>query len=325
MFTKYRFYTRLLQFAVLTALTVVVLGAYTRLSDAGLGCPDWPGCYGHLIVPQDGAGFERPLEAGKAWKEMIHRYVAGTLGLLVLLITYLVYRGKTNLPQGRLLPTLLLGTVIFQALLGMWTVTMALSPMIVTAHLIGGFTTLILIWLLLLNQSNHRISNQAITTLKGLATFSLLIVIGQILLGGWTSTNYAAWACGSSFPTCAGQWWPDMDFSSAFTLNHETGKNYEFGVLENTARTAIQMTHRIGATITLIVVSFFALRLLRIPNSRIKSWAVIILILLFSQLTLGILNVMLSLPIEIAVAHNLIAALLLLSIIAMTHASYKTL
>ena len=325
MLTNSSFYSRVLVLSVFLALVVIVLGAYTRLSDAGLGCPDWPGCYGQMLVPDNvsNTDYERPLEVSKAWKEMIHRYVAGTLGLLVLLITFLVYRKKTNTPQGRLLPTLLLGTVTFQALLGMWTVTMSLSPIIVTAHLIGGFTTLVLIWILLLNQSKQAINNKLVSNFKAQSLFTLVIVISQILLGGWTSTNYAAWACGSSFPSCAGQWWPNMDFSSAFTLSHETGKNYEFGVLENTARTAIQMTHRIGAAITLVIVSFFALRVLKTATGWTKKWAITLLVLLFSQITLGILNIMLSLPISIAVAHNLVASLLLLSVVALVHTSFK--
>ena len=143
---------RLLSLTLLLALVVIVLGAFTRLSDAGLGCPDWPGCYGHLTVPAeqhiDTSRFERPLEPDKAWAEMVHRYMAGTLGLFILAIFVLALVFRQRLSSGVLLPALLLMTVLFQALLGMWTVTRLLSPVIVTAHLLGGFSTLALVWLL---------------------------------------------------------------------------------------------------------------------------------------------------------------------------------
>lgn len=325
---KSGFFSSLLVFAVLLALIVIVLGAYTRLSNAGLGCPDWPGCYGNMTVPEqiDHKEFQRPLESGKAWKEMIHRYVAGTLGLVILLIFFLVLKGRTTIRQSPVLPLALLVVVIFQALLGMWTVTMLLSPMIVSAHLLGGLTTLTLLWWLLLNQLTQNLRNSLDTQmeinasgLKFWAGLGLLLVFVQIFLGGWTSSNYAALACGTDFPTCAGEWWPNMDFSSGFTLLHESGKNYEFGVLDSPARTAIQKIHRIGALLVLVYMLVLAFALLKRPAAKIRKLGVILLLVLFSQISLGIMNVVMALPLSIAVMHNLVAALLLLTVITINH------
>ena len=327
--TQSNLYVSTLKLAVVLALVVVLLGAYTRLSDAGLGCPDWPGCYGHIGVPEKltDSTFERPLEKSKAWKEMIHRYVAGTLGIAILLIVFFVVREKTRVHQSKGLPIVLLLTVIFQALLGMWTVTLLLSPVIVSAHLIGGFTTLALLWWLLLNQT----SGQHITQphhginrgMKALALIGLLLVIAQIILGGWTSTNYAALACGPDFPTCAGQWWPKMDFVNGFNVSHNSGTNYEFGIMESPARTAIQVTHRIGALIVFTFLLGLSIALWKFSLGRHKGWAQLMLFFLVAQVTLGILNVALSLPIYIAVAHNLVAVLLLLTLLAINHRVWK--
>lgn len=322
---KSMYYKRILGFSVLLALIVIVLGAYTRLSDAGLGCPDWPGCYGQLGVPDsiNEDKFQRPLEAGKAWKEMIHRYVASTLGFMILFILLMVMKGKTTVKQSVVLPFVLLCTVVFQALLGMWTVTMLLSPIIVTAHLIGGFTTLSLLWWLYLNQQEVRVPLASFSVLyKVLAVGALLVVIAQILLGGWTSTNYSALACGTDFPTCLSQWLPEMDFASGFDLSHKPGVDYEFGILESPARTAIQFTHRVGALIVLTYLSLFAVYMVK-KRKVLRKLGVIMLVLLFLQLSLGILNVVAGLPIIIAVLHNLIAALLLLTALTITHRIIK--
>lgn len=325
-----KFYSNLLAFTLLLALVVIVLGAYTRLADAGLGCPDWPGCYGHLTVPEsaEGTGFERPLEHAKAWAEMVHRYVAGTLGIVILLVfLFALFVREIRGRQGVFLPFLLLCTVVFQALLGMWTVTKLLSPVIVTGHLIGGFTTLALIWILWLRSKSKpydgTMSERRFNRFKGLriwAGAALLVVIVQIILGGWTSTNYAAIACGPTYPTCHGSLWPSADFKEGFSLliHLEEGRDYEYGILESPARTAIHMTHRMGALVVLSVVGLLGL-LLAFSNKVMiaRKTAQIMLLLLATQFTLGILNVVLALPIAIATAHNLVAALLLLSLIAL--------
>jgi cytochrome c oxidase assembly protein subunit 15 len=317
-------FRNILGFAVLLALIVIVLGAYTRLSDAGLGCPDWPGCYGQLSVPDKvtGSEFDRPLESGKAWKEMIHRYVAGTLGLLILAILFMVIKGLPKTRQSVGLPLLLLATVIFQALLGMWTVTLLLSPIIVTAHLMGGMTTISLLWWLYLNQKNKVNTYNYIPVSSGFKTASLLgllLVVFQIFLGGWTSSNYAAVACGIDFPTCATQWWPKMDFVNGFDLSHKPEVNYEFGVLDSPARMAIQVVHRIGALIVFIYLLGLSVRLFK-QHTKLAS---LLFLLLIGQVSLGIMNVVFALPLEIAVLHNFVAVLLLLTVIAINHKFFK--
>ncbi|MGB1647541.1 MAG: COX15/CtaA family protein, partial [Cycloclasticus sp.] len=233
-------------FAILLALFVVVLGAYVRLSDAGLGCPDWPGCYGNLIVDESYEGIksaadnypERPLEVDKAWKEMIHRYFASLLGLIILILTVIAWK-KPELGQRRLTVFLSL-LVMFQGALGMWTVTLLVKPVIVMAHLLGGLATLSLLLWLLLRINNKRLSaDKRGNKSKHLATMGLVVLLIQIALGGWTSTNYAALAC-PDFPTCFGDSWnPALDYKEGFVLWRGLGVDYEFGVLNNEARAAI--------------------------------------------------------------------------------------
>jgi cytochrome c oxidase assembly protein subunit 15 len=310
---------RLATLTSLLAFCVILFGAYVRLSDAGLGCPDLPGCYGELVVPQstDGNvpdGFARPLHAGKAWKEMIHRYLAGSLGLCILLLALLAWGFRRNPGQPLWLPTLLLGLVIFQAALGMWTVTLLVKPAIVTSHLLGGFATFVLLILLTLRlrPTPFAVNLEFSTPRRRLLLLGLFVVIVQITLGGWTSTNYAALGC-SDFPQCyGGQWWPQMDFKEAFVIWRGLGVDYEFGVLENDARTAIHMTHRLGALATLLIVGWLTLRLILRPEQAAqRAYGSVLLLLLALQITLGITNVLGHLPLSVAVAHNGGGALLL--------------
>lgn len=320
----YRWFRRLGLLASILALVVIMLGAWVRLSDAGLGCPDWPGCYGHLTVPTvlleisdaNQAFPERPVEAHKAWKEMIHRYFAGTLGLLIAAMAILALRNHRDPEQPVLLPLLLLGLVIFQALLGMWTVTLQLKPLVVMGHLLGGFATLSLLWWLYLR--THNSDNQYMFTQINLLPWSVLgvfLLVGQIALGGWTSSNYAALAC-PDFPTCQGKWWPETDFSEAFVLWRGLGVNYEFGVLEHPARTAIHLTHRIGAVIVAGYLLFLALIGIRHLSAGTRKVASVVLLLLMVQVGLGISNVIFHLPLLVAVLHNGVAALLLLALLS---------
>ncbi|MBT2988697.1 MAG: COX15/CtaA family protein [Candidatus Thiodiazotropha sp. (ex Ctena orbiculata)] len=319
---------RLAMITCLLAFCVILVGAYVRLSDAGLGCPDWPGCYGQMVVPTDASAVaaaeqsyaDRPLDRGKAWKEMVHRYLAGSLGLAILLLAILAWRGRSHFNQPLMLPMLLLLLVLFQAALGMWTVTLLVKPFIVTAHLLGGFATFVLLGLLVLKLrpvgTFHALDTS--NSQRWWIRVSLVILLLQISLGGWTSTNYAALAC-TEFPTCyAGSWWPEMDFSEAFVLWRGLGVNYEFGVLENSARTAIHMTHRIGAMITALTLGLLAWYLTR-PNSSplLRRLGITLLLLLALQITLGISNVLGHLPLSIAVAHNGGAALLLLLLVTL--------
>ena len=316
-------YKKFLNFAIFFAFVVVILGAWTRLADAGLGCPDWPGCYGHLTVPDhhpDGTiiqGFDRPLDAFKGWMEMIHRYAAGILGLLIFAITYFVVRGKPHFHQSLGLPIFLSFFVILQAAFGMWTVTLKVHPIIVTTHLLGGFATASMIFWLRLKQSRPQINPTYVPgKVRFLTLIVLLALIFQIIMGGWTSTNYAALSCGADFPTCQGQWWPTMDFGNAFFLG-PLGHDYEFGVLENPARTAIQVIHRIGAVVVLTLSLILLASIARYRH--MKGNVIAIALILFTQIVLGIVNVMWSLPLPVAVAHNAVALMLLLSILALIH------
>lgn len=323
-------YRKLLKFSIILALVVVILGAFARLSDAGLGCPDWPGCYGQILVPDlaDGTqieGYERPLEVAKGWKEMIHRYAASTLGLVILILWLLVLRGKTQRFQSMTLPSFTVLFVILQGMFGMWTVTLMVHPGIVTTHLIGGFTTSALLFWLYLNQNNpiSTYRRHILKRHKYLLLLSLLVLSIQIILGGWTSTNYAALSCGDQFPTCLNSWWPDMDFSKALYWGPiGTEHDYEYGVLENEARAAIQMIHRIGALITTIILASLIFSLRR--YNHLKNYRLAIGGLLVAQISLGILNVILSLPMTLAVLHNAVALLLLLSIISLIHKIFKS-
>ena len=335
--------------ATLLAFVVVVLGAYTRLTDSGLGCPDWPGCYGEITPPKDDpirgvqprsgpsrglyAPTNQQFDSKKAWTEMIHRYFAGTLGLLILIIAIFatIRRFKrSNQKSPFLLPMLLLITVIFQALLGMWTVTLLLHPMVVMGHLMGGMTTLGLCWWLTLNSSPSKSPPLRIRggwgELRRWPLLALLVLILQIALGGWVSANYAALAC-PDFPTCMGKWIPPMDFGNAFTVWKQWGQNFEGGILTQEGRVAIQILHRIGALVTFLILGFLAVKGLTgtLPSHQkfwcggkgIKVTSIIMILLLLTQITLGISTVLFTRPLEIATAHNAVAALLLLSTITL--------
>lgn len=319
---------RMAWFAFALSIVVVMLGAYTRLSDAGLGCPDWPGCYGHWDVPQahhevqaaNEAFPHRPVEAEKAWLEMIHRYAAGMLGLLVLLITFLGLRSNiSDKPTKHML--FLLALIAFQAVLGMWTVTWNLLPLIVTMHLIGGISTLVLLFLLAMRFKRrdflgNRLRGPATSSLTFLAWLSLLVVAFQILLGGWTSTNYAALAC-PDLPFCQGVLIPEMDFSKGFDITSPVGPNYEGGLLDAPARTAIHWSHRMFALVVILVVGLLGLKARSILDPVVSGLGRFILAALSIQVVLGLSNVYFALPLGVAVLHNAGAAMLLVSVVAL--------
>jgi heme a synthase len=327
---------RLALLGVLLCFGVVVLGAYVRLSNAGLGCPDWPGCYGHLTpngALQEAAplAYARPLEAGKAWREMIHRYAAGALGLVILAIAVLAIRARRERLANLPLALTLLAAVVVQALLGMLTVTWQLTPLIVTLHLLLGLTTLGLLWWLALSlpMSSWGASSLggAGRSLRGgaayianahhLAILGLVALAVQIALGGWTSSNYADIAC-PDFPTCQGAWWPPRDFRDAFVLWHGANVDYEGGLLGPAARTAIHLTHRLGALIAaaaLTLAAVFTLRQRGLSGARTRAWAVLAALAL--QLILGIAMVLRGFPLWLATAHTAAAALLLLAVLTL--------
>jgi len=364
----YRHFHRIAWLAVGLALCVIVFGAFVRLSNAGLSCPDWPTCYGRATWPQSthevvdhAASAIRPFETHKAWREQVHRHIAATLGMLVLILSLLAARRHrfgiatillasafvataiplymhgehvaasvlaiigeaillfaalrwSNLDLARV-SALTLAVIIFQALLGMWTVTWLLKPIVVMGHLLGGLTTFaLLVWMA------WRATDQPITLGDAHAlrrwVIGALVLLGiQIALGGWVSANYAAVACGLDFPKCVGRWWPPADFREGFVLWRGIGVDYEGGVLDGASRIAIQMTHRIMAVIVALYVLGLGVRLFRTPGMR--GWAALLVVLIAGQFTLGILNVKLNLPLHVAVAHNAGAVLLLFTLVSL--------
>ncbi len=315
--------------ALLLAFIVIVVGAYVRLSNAGLGCPDWPGCYGQITAPDDFHEIQKASEiypdsqvdSAKAWKEMFHRYLASTLGLFILGMAFFAWKQKKDKPDQQLyLPLALVVLVIFQGMLGMWTVTLLLKPAIVTMHLLTGLLTLSLLLWTVLKQQGFHLKKPVLPLIKKWAKLALLVLAIQIFLGGWTSTNYVALYC-PDFPTCQGQWWPQTDFSEGFTFIKEFGVNYEGGTLSNSAGVAVHITHRLGALLTLLVVGTLALLLSRNSDKSLRTISYIILTLLTIQISLGIANVLMLLPIQLAVSHNAFAALLLLSLVSLNYAT----
>ena len=343
--------------ALILCFVVVVFGAYVRLSNAGLGCPDWPGCYGHLTVTAaaNTAASDvardfpsRPVvEAPKAWKEMIHRYLATTLGTLLLILAALSWL-LSGLRQFRGLTLALIGTVCLQGALGALTVLWNVNPVTVTGHLLVGLTTLALLWWLWLrgtgeparperearserqawfaSQSQRQSTTSASLAPMGLracAAFALLLVVGQIFLGGWTSSNYAALAC-PDFPACLGSYTPQTGIAQAFRVWHGTGANYEYGILDGATRATIHLMHRYGALLLSLVLGGLALFLLSTAKTTLwRRLGAALLGALLLQVAIGISIVKLQLPLWLADAHNAGAALLLLAVVAVNFFAWR--
>ena len=318
-------YRNLIKFATVLTFGIIVLGAFVRLSDAGLGCPDWPGCYGHVTVPDEAhelataqAKFpDQPVEARKGWIEMIHRYFASSLGLLIIAIAILSWRRRAEGAQIGL-PLFLVGLVVFQGLLGMWTVTLRLYPAVVTAHLIGGMTTLALLIWLLMRQYRPAVlgSINRFQELQGPAKLALAVLAIQIILGGWVSTNYAALAC-TDFPRCHGSWAPTADYANGFYPLRDLGRTATGELLHLDALTAIHWVHRIGALLTTLIVGYLGYRLLILERFRrfgVALWCALVL-----EMSLGMANVLFSLRLPLAVAHNAGAALLLMLLVVLNY------
>ena len=359
---------RLAWFAAAFALGVIVFGAFVRLSNAGLSCPDWPTCYGRITWPDHHAAIaaanaafpDRPVEVHKAWREQFHRMLASGLGTLVLALALsavwrrprarlavivaavaaaagvllyvsgervfssllsVVAIGLPLITAARLprapawrVAVLAFAVVVFQAMLGMWTVTLLLKPAVVMGHLLGGLTLFALLSYVALKLSGVGGDDPRRIELRPWAILALVLLTAQIALGGWTSSNYAALACGADFPQCQGAWWPTMDFHQGFVLWRDIGVNYEGGVLDAAARAAIQVAHRIGA----LVVSLYLLWLAwRMRRDGFGGHAALLVLTLAAQVALGIGNVMLGLPLPVATAHNGVAALLLFTLVAL--------
>ena len=350
------------------ALGVIVFGAFVRLSNAGLSCPDWPTCYGRAAWPtaashvvDHAATAIRPVEVHKAWREQLHRMLAGSLGLLVLALAVLSARRRrhgvaqiaiaavtvgmsiTLYMRGQSMPAavlaaggegillfaalrwsnsdfarvsaLTLAVIIFQALLGMWTVTWLLKPVVVMGHLLGGLLTFALLTWTAWQATDVPIRLPDARKLRRLLVAALVLLGVQIALGGWTSANYAALACGTDFPKCVGHWWPPHDFREGFVLWRGIGMDYEGGVLDGASRIAIQLAHRMMALVVFVYVSWLSLRLLRTPGMR--GGGALLGALVLTQVGLGIANVKLGLPLSVAVLHNAVAALLLFVLVGL--------
>jgi cytochrome c oxidase assembly protein subunit 15 len=338
---------RLALIGLVLCFAVVVLGAYVRLTAAGLGCPDWPGCYGHLTpmgaeqnMASQAAYPHTPLHVGKAWREMVHRYAASTLGLIIVIIAALAITTRRQRVVSIPLAVLLLVTVVIQGALGMLTVTWQLKPLIVTLHLLFGLTTLSLLWWLWLSLRTgsrggirfgggrssgagaYPTRDQPLRTVVLVALIALGV---QIALGGWTSSNYAAVAC-PDFPKCQQSWWPETDYKDAFVLWRGLGVNYEGGILQHPARVAIHFTHRLGAMVASVALIFAAVVILRrrgVPaRARVAAFAVLGALAL--QLFIGTSMVLEGFPLALATAHNAGAALLVLASIALYQAVRRT-
>jgi cytochrome c oxidase assembly protein subunit 15 len=318
-------------FATALAFLVVLLGVFTRLKHAGLGCPDWPTCYGHLWVPNTAEEIhtanqsfaETPVETDKTWPEQIHRIFVGGLSVFVLLLVGAAIRFRSHVAQPFKLPLLLMAVIVLQALFGMWTVTLKLWPQVVTAHLLGGFSTLSLLGLLAQRLGNYvwlldDAAWKSVKSLRALSVAALLVVIAQIALGGWTSSNYAALAC-PDLPMCQNQWLPDMDIKQGFNVFQHIGPNYLGGRMDNQARVAIHFAHRIGAILTTCTLLIVIAGLLRSGAFQVRRMAGVIGGLLCLQIGLGLSNVFFALPLPVAVAHNGVGALLLLSMVTLNH------
>jgi heme a synthase len=327
-------FRRLVLLGMLLCLSVVVLGAYVRLSDAGLGCPDWPTCYGHVTpagaLANEGSAEARfpgwQLDSGKAWREMIHRYAATTLGFIIVLVAAMaiVYRGQRLVSVHFALA--LLATVVVQGLLGAFTVWWLVKPLVVVLHLLGGLGTLaLLFWLWLeLRQARQSEASTAVPlrlAARRAAALATVMLGIQIVLGGWTSSNYAATAC-PDLPTCQNAWWPaGMDWSNAFVLWRGLDINYTGGVLEHPARVAIHFSHRIGAVLTTVAVlwaAWLALQAALADGGRARGMclgAQLAIAAVILQVLIGVFMVLQAFPLTLAAGHNGGAAVLLLAML----------
>lgn len=336
-------FLRLTLFSLCLTFCVIVLGTYTRLTDAGLGCPDWPGCYGQWIAPMpafnDSVDDVAPLfsykmqgsiDPKKAWTEMAHRYLAGSLGIALLALAILAIRQRHHPRQPILVPILLLVIVIFQSVLGMWTVTLKLCPLVVMAHLTGGMTILSLLWWLALAQNApcifwkcEKTTSSKRRLLKISAILTLTLLIAQIALGGWTSSNYAALVC-LDFPFCNLNAPIIYRFSEAFDSLSLTHLHSFETPLRHSERVAMHMLHRINAAFTAIaVIGFAVLTFYHTSNRFIRSVAIMTIVCLIIQILLGITNIIALLPLTVAIAHNATAALLLILVLTLTHYAYQ--
>jgi len=332
--SKSQRFFRLALFSAFFSLLLVLLAAWGRINEAGLGCPDWPGCYGRLFAPltaqelsEARAFFPRqPAEEEKLLKETLHRYFSGALGLLIIRLTVLGWQLKKHVRRQQvLIPALVFVLVFAQVILGILTVKLQHKPLISMLHLSTGLSILGLLWWIVLREQRFwrpvtAAPAAVLSRLRPRALFALLLVIAQIALGGWMSVNYAALAC-PDFPVCQGTFSPPMNLFDGFALWRDIGLEYEGVLLNLEAATAIHMVHRVGALVTLLYVGWLALHTIRIGSrDHLCRYGMLVLALLLVQVALGIINVLAHLPLAIAVAHHAVAALLMLGLITLNHA-----
>jgi cytochrome c oxidase assembly protein subunit 15 len=327
-------YRKLVWVTLFLTFDLIMFGAFTRLTDSGLGCPDWPGCYGQanpLQAHADISAAETAMPTGpvtvmKAWIEMIHRYLAMGIGVLIVAMMAISWRrwlksGHKEMNFSPLFPTLLFAFVCVQGAFGAWTVTMKLQPVIVTIHLLLGMTLLALLTWFGARLSDHLpISqlgvSQSAAELRIPAALAIVLLVIQISLGGWVSTNYAALAC-TDFPLCHGELFPQMDFINGFTLWRDLGKTSLGDYLPFPALTAIHWTHRAFALVVVMLVAWVSLRAFKIDSLRKTARWLLIMIAL--QFTIGVSAIFLDLPLALAVAHNGGAALLMLLLVTLNY------
>jgi heme a synthase len=322
-------YRKLVWVTLFLTFDLIMFGAFTRLTDSGLGCPDWPGCYGQANPLQAHADIKAaeaamptgPVTVMKAWIEMIHRYLAMAVGVLIISLVVIAWRRwlRSNRRETKfspMFPMLLLGFVCVQGAFGAWTVTMKLQPVIVTTHLLLGMTLLALLTWFGSRLSDHQPVPGSADALRIPAALAILLLAVQIALGGWVSTNYAALAC-TGFPLCSGELIPQMDFAHGFTLWRDLGKTAHGDYLPVTALTAMHWTHRAFAFVVAAAVAWVALRASKIDVLRKTArW---LLLMIAVQFAIGVSTVFLQLPLALAVAHNGGAALLLLLLVALNY------
>jgi cytochrome c oxidase assembly protein subunit 15 len=312
-------FRRLALAGALLAATVVVLGAWVRLTDAGLGCPDWPGCYGHIYPNAGHVDAQAGNQFSKALHEMIHRYFATTLGIIITVLVIWAVRFRKDRDQPVTPVALLFLIVCLQGALGALTVTLLLKPLIVTAHLLGGLTTLGLLWWLSLAPATRQLGERE-SALRKYSWIGLAVLVVQIALGGWTSSNYAAVAC-PDLPTCQQSWWPPMDFRNAFVLWRGLGLDYEGGVLANPARIAIHFTHRLGALVAgSVLISLGVLAATIAQNRRVKVAGRLLVFAVALQISIGVATVHWGIPLPLATLHNAGAAFLVICMVTLLRA-----
>jgi cytochrome c oxidase assembly protein subunit 15 len=327
-------YRKLVWVTLFLTFDLIMFGAFTRLTDSGLGCPDWPGCYGQAnplqahadISAAEAAMPTGPVTVMKAWIEMIHRYLAMGIGVLIVALTVIAWRrwlksGRSETRFSPLFPTLMFAFVCMQGAFGAWTVTMKLQPVIVTTHLLLGMTLLALLtWFGARLSDRLPISQPGVprsaAMLRIPAALAFVLLVIQIALGGWVSTNYAALAC-TDFPLCQGELFPPTDFTSGFTLWRDLGKTALGDYLPFPALTAIHWTHRAFAFVVVVLVAWVSLGAYKVEALRKTARWLLIMIAL--QFAIGISTVFLQLPLALAVAHNGGAALLLILLITLNY------